>query len=135
MSAELRIEIDQGPWAGADYAQAYPVGGRVTGRLVLTVPERQRATNVRAELHWETSGRGSRNSKKVGEQVLLTGDLLPGPDRELPFELAVPDDGPITYHGHYININWKVVGRIDIKWAIDKTADAQLRVLPSYDQP
>lgn len=133
MSTVIRLELDSGPWPGADYERAWPVGGEVTGHLIVKADDGQRATNTRVELEWKTSGRGTSNSNVVTQQVLQEGDIPPQSDLRLPFKLAVPNEGPISYHGHMITIGWSVVGRIDISWAVDKTTTSELSILPIYD--
>lgn len=130
----MRIMLAPGPWPGEDYARSWPVGGEITGELVIKSHEGQRATNVAVELEWETDGRGTRNHKQVAKQILHEGNIPPLADLRLPFKLAVPSEGPISYHGHYIELHWKVIGRVDIKWAVDYTEDETVSVLPIYDQ-
>jgi sporulation-control protein spo0M len=134
MSATLQIELDRGPWEGDVYERSWPIGGQITGHLIVTSDNGQRATNLRVELEWETSGRGTRDHKRVTQQILHEGDVPALANLRLPFKLAVPAEGPITHHGHYITIQWQIVGRIDISWAIDKTTKEQVTILPIYDQ-
>lgn len=133
-TTRLWIKLAPGPWPGDQYEHCYAVGGEVTGELILKSPDGQRATNVAVELEWETSGRGTRDHKIVHKEILHEGDIPALADMQLPFKLLVPGEGPITYHGQLINVNWKITARIDIKWAIDQTEETRLSVLPTYDQ-
>ncbi|MBN1491007.1 MAG: hypothetical protein JXA69_13910 [Phycisphaerae bacterium] len=129
---DLQIELSPGPWPGHDYAGCWPVGGRIAGTLRAQTFEPVKARGVRVELGWHTEGRGD-TDKKVVDTVTVQEGSLHGPQAyQWTFELAVPSDGPISYHGHYINILWQVRAVVDMPWARDAKAEQPVQILPDY---
>lgn len=68
-------------------------------------------------LHWTTSGDGS-----VDAGTAQTVQLAEGERR---FELAVPQDGPMTFAGKLISVRWEVTLRTG-----DASESAEVTVLP-----
>ena len=131
--ATLEIELAAGPWKGEEYTDCWPVGGRISGIVRAHTLEPVKARGVRVELEWHTTGRGDRDRDVVSTAELHSGDLDGPNDYKWPFELRVPEAGPISYAGHYVNIHWVVRAVIDIAWARDPTAERPIQVLPDYD--
>ncbi len=130
----ISIELERGPWAddGSAYERAWPVGGRVKGRVSISAPVATKTKKITVELTWKTEGRGNENKKSVDSVTIHEGELYDGAMFKSEFELGVPEDGPITYDGHYIRIGWAVTVRIDIPWAKDVFEHAEFTVLPQY---
>ena len=101
--AELQIVLEPGPWEGEQYADCWPVGGELNGQVHLQTAEPIDARSVRVELRWHTEGRGNRNEQIVDTVELHQGELAGPHSYDWPFQLRVPDDGPISYEGHYIH--------------------------------
>ena len=47
--------------------------------------------------------------------------------------MALPNHGPYSYHGHYVNVGWYVEARLDVPWAIDPKADVDFWLVPGAD--
>ena len=133
MSAtELQIELVPGPWPGAEYVGCWPIGGRIAGVLRARTVEPVKARGVRIELAFHTEGRGDTDKNAVDTVTLHEGPLHGPQEHQWKFELAVPADGPITYHGHYVNILWVVRAVVDIPWGRDTKQEHPVQILPDY---
>lgn len=130
----VSIELARGPWAddGSEYERSWPVGGRVKGRVSISAPVATKTRKITIDLTWKTEGRGNPDKKSVDSVTIHEGELYDGAMINHDFELTLPEDGPITYDGHYIRIVWTVVVRIDIPWAKDVFERADFTVLPQY---
>ncbi len=130
----VTIDLERGPWAedGSEYERAWPVGGRVKGRVSISAPVATKTKKITVELVWKTEGRGNENKDTVDSTTIHEGELYDGAMINCDFELTLPEHGPITYDGHYIRILWAVVVRIDIPWAKDVFEQAEITVLPQY---
>ncbi len=89
-------------------------------------PQRIECRGVRVLLGWRTDGRGTKDSSTVYEETLFAGELPIG-EQEYPFQATIPL-GPISYAGHYININWFVSAHIDLAWQRDPKTERLLHV-------
>ncbi len=130
--SELSITLEPGPWPDEQYTDCWPVEGRIAGTVRLDAPQPMRARRVVVELEWHTEGRGDRDRAAVGKVEVHTGDIPEG-EHAWPFSFSVPPEGPISYHGHLIQILWVVRATIDIPWARDRKTEYPLTVLPDYD--
>lgn len=67
------------------------------------------------------------------ESVTVGPHLIGGPFRagcSTRFELAVPPEGPITWSGRYVKVDWRLEVSLDIPWAIDPKSKVTFRVVP-----
>src|SRR5690554_867815 len=80
-------------------------------------------------LCWHMHGRGNRTSQTPIGLVLFRGDWSAGTKASYPFELELPN-GPHSYHGHYLNVDWFLRARADIPWAIDPKAEREILLGP-----
>ena len=67
---------------------------------------------------WKTHGRGDNTQGQPDEQQVFSGAWTQGSDYSYPFELSAPN-GPNTYHGHLLNLDWYARARVDVPWGID----------------
>lgn len=130
---QVSIELKPGPWDGDGYRNAWPVGGKLCGRASVYAPDAVKCKAITASLSWKTHGRGNTDEHSAKSITLHEGDLYHGQTLTLDFELELPAEGPITYDGHYVNVRWNVVLRVDIPWATDVFERAEITVLPDYD--
>ena len=110
----------------------YPAGGNVRGEVVIHAPTPLQTQGVSIELEWRTHGRGNRDSSAISRETLLTGPLEG--DVRLPFNLLLPN-GPVTYYGELINVEWVLKARVDVNWAIDPKAETVIRMTPAKLPP
>ena len=128
-SPSIHVELDPGPWSEPEYADCRVCGETVSGSVVVQAEEPVRCRAVVVSVGWHTEGRGDRDEETLWEQRVHEGELLPGEHR-FPFSATLPAE-PMSYAGHYININWQVKATIDVAWARDPHAERQFyAVLP-----
>ncbi len=112
MSSEPLFEV----WLEKDRAQ---VGETIAGRVTFAHPPSEKLAKVKAvtiELRARVHGSGDSESVVGAKGVLRQGPVTMA---ELPFRLLVPADGPVSFQGRYVKIDWEVVAELDIPWAID----------------
>jgi hypothetical protein len=130
----LNLELDHGPWEGAQYDNCWPAGGVVTGRVSCYAQSVVKARGVRIDLGWATSGRGDRDKSIVASVDLHKGNLGPTRSYNWRFEIPIPEDGPISYQGHLITIEWKIWAIVDRPFARDEILEEVISILPDYDR-
>ena len=97
----------------------YTGGDVVSGEVHVTVNQDIRCNGIVLSHYWRTHGRGNidqgehREVRLCGIQPLQAGEEL-----HLPFEFTA-ERWPLTYHGHYINVDHYVHVAVDVPWAID----------------
>ena len=127
------ITLEDGPWPGAEYRFAWPVGGTVRGETQVVTTDEMSKCAVHVELAWETEGRGNKDTETCAKITVHEGALHGQGTFTFPFELPVPPGGPVTFDGHYIRVRWFVRTVVDIPWAIDVKESSAITVLPVYD--
>lgn len=104
-------------------------GASVRGHAIVEVDEEVSADAVHVELEWYTHGRGNRAAGVVAQERLAGQRFQPGAPTRLPFELSLPEGGPVTYRGQFTNLDWRVRTRIDLPWKIDPRAEEDFVVV------
>ncbi|MBI4639148.1 MAG: hypothetical protein HY731_00530 [Candidatus Tectomicrobia bacterium] len=121
-SCDLQLVFDR-----AD--RTYRFGEDVSGTVLLDAHTELECRNVVLTYQWRTHGRGNTASGK--EESLLLSDqrhFREGTHEEYRFTLTVPP-GPMTYHGHSLNVGWYVKARADIPWGIDAKDEQEFILL------
>ena len=95
----------------------YKMGDTVKGVVYVDVDKECRCDGLVIGKFWATHGRGNRNSGG-GENLELFKGVWNAGLYSYPFEFTL-EDGPLTYRGNYINIDWYLKARADIPWAFD----------------
>jgi sporulation-control protein spo0M len=109
------------------------VGDRVTGTARITPNQDIKLNSVAVKLLWKAHGKGSSEEGVVEEfSPPRTKSLAGGQETSLPFDFALPMDGPVSYDGEYVKISWLLRVYLDIPWAIDDEEDFPLLVLPTF---
>lgn len=121
-TCRLELEVDR-----ADHP--FRPGEVITGRIRVYVDAPCRCDALRVALVWETHGRGNRRAGEVSAQPLFTGEWTTTTE-VYPFELTVPE-WPRAYHGHLVNLDFRVRATADVPWAIDPTATADVLIVPT----
>ena len=119
-SCELRLEFDR-----AD--RTYRVGDDVRGTVVVELNRRYEADALRVTLEWETHGRGNRDSGVAMTTTLSSGGWPEGGVHRYPFHVTIPN-GPVTFHGHNLYVDWYVRAKIVRSLARDVRAEEQVLV-------
>ncbi len=129
MAPRIDIELDKSDWDDPRFERYYLAGSTVRGKVVVTASEPLDARAVRVAAGWHTEGRGDRDEGMVASATLHQGSIMGR--QEFPFELKLPEDGPVTYEGHYIRIVWSVIAVIDLAWKKDPQAEQVFFVMPA----
>lgn len=116
---ELWIELD-------DTDRVYTAGQRISGRVVVNATAEVKCNALSVRTDWKTHGRGNVDSASGVEFNLFKGVFAAGQKYSYQFDIEV-EEGPSTYHGHYLNIDHYVVAEIDIPWAFDPKAEQPFR--------
>lgn len=91
--------------------RCYRFGELVTGNLLVESTRDAELTEIGINFGWRTHGRGSPDG--LYDRLVLGAkreSLRTGECRSFPFRFRVPN-GPLTYHGHYVNVDWYAAGR------------------------
>jgi hypothetical protein len=114
--------------------RAYRPGATIRGMVGVTVNKDCTCNGLTLTREWRTHGRGNRSRGGKEADVLFEGEWKAGEQHVHPFEIEVPD-GPLTYHGHHLNVDWYLDARADIPWALDPKASEEFVVLPGQRPP
>ncbi len=98
--------------------RTYKPGSRVEGDVVVTVDERVSCKGLRIELGWQTHGIGNTDRRVLDQVMLEPQQWSAGQAYSYPFSFTAPSQ-PLTYHGHFLNVDHFVAARVDLAWKID----------------
>jgi hypothetical protein len=112
---DLRIEFDK-------QQRQYFVGDVVRGRIHVDVTADCTCNGLNLEGLWRAHGRGNQYEQTCFTETAFTGQWLAGSSESYPFEFKVPA-GPLTYHGHNLNVDWYISATVDIPWALDPSTE------------
>lgn len=107
----------------------YTPGDTVRGEVHVMVNSDCKCDALTVELAWETHGRGNHAEGVHTLDVPFQGQWTSGTEHRYPFEFELPN-GPYTYHGHYLNVDWYVRANADIPWAIDPKGKTEVLLGP-----
>ncbi len=124
---DLRIDIDGD-------RRTYHGGEKISGTLTVRVNAKCQCNGLTLTRLWRTHGRGNRSQGSEQTKDLFKGEWQAGQTFAYPFEFTVPHR-PLTYHGHLLNIDWYIVARADIPWAIDPKAEEEFFIEPEEWEP
>ncbi|RMH59999.1 MAG: hypothetical protein D6679_00280 [Candidatus Hydrogenedentota bacterium] len=111
------------------------VGGKVAGRVVGTPEKKWQAVAI--EVGWRTEGRGTPEQVTVAtvrrtpeeDGAFIAGASIPV---DVPFEVEIPSEGPISYDGQIVRFIWCVSATLEIPWARDEKKEVVFRVVPRF---
>lgn len=123
--AYLRVVLDKPTFA---------VGEPIRGRVEVENDKDCKCSALHVWARWHTHGRGN-TARGEGEKVeLFQGVWSAGDHPSYPFTLPGLQ-GPLTYHGTELNVDWEVHATADVPWAIDPKADAPLELVRGSAPP
>ena len=115
--------------------RSYCGGDTVAGEVYVQVNEDIRCNGIVLTHYWRTHGRGNTDRGKKQEIQLTAGvPLQAGEELRFPFEF-VAEIWPLTYHGHYINVDHFVHVGVDVPWAFDPKHEEEYILLPGKRPP
>lgn len=107
----------------------YRTGEEVTGTVVVTAGQDVDARGVRIRQLWRVHGRGNTDEEVVSVVQSEGGRLRGGMPNVYPFRFTVPAR-PVSYRGHFINLDHYAVAEVDLAWKLDPRGEADYVVLP-----
>lgn len=117
---DVQLMIRVADWDAAGTGEdGVVVGGSLRGAMTVRAEKRVEAKGFEVALRWVTDGPGNRDTGVIGKKAYPPETLEPGREITLAFEFQVPVDGPVTYAGKYVKVNWELAGTADIPWALD----------------
>jgi hypothetical protein len=133
VSAQITITIENGEEIGGGLRRFDPASS-IKGRVDI-MPEKNINTRaVELYVQWHTEGRGDKDVGSTPPIQLYSGQLNNGMPVYYPFDILLPLE-PWSYSGHYINIIWNVVVKIDIPRAKDIEVMMPFVLYPSAKLP
>jgi hypothetical protein len=123
---DISIELDR-----PDHL--YRIGDTVRCTVYVSVDKNVTCDALTITNMWKTHGKGNRDKETISEEELFKGEWQAGEyTYSYSFELK---EGPLTYRGHYINIDRYIKVRADIPWAIDPKAEIEYIVEKGGESP
>jgi hypothetical protein len=109
----------------------FEAGAFVTGAVVFEekLDELEKARGVRLQVTMNVTGSGNSEKLEVYDEMLHLGPVHA--PLKLPFRAALPRNGPCSFEGRHVKINWSVRVSADVAWAIDPKAVEQFEVIPA----
>jgi hypothetical protein len=108
---------------------AYEAGAEITGRVIVRASKDVEPKALVIEQLWRAHGRGNTHEEVLAVQREPGGLWRADTVTEVPFRFVCPSR-PVTYHGHYINVDHYVKARVDVAWATDPRGETDYVVIP-----
>jgi hypothetical protein len=98
----------------------YRADEQISGKVVVEAATGLNCREISVRYQWRTHGSGDQNrgSEETLSLVEEGMKFLKGERREFPFRFDAPTD-PLTYHGHYVNVDWYLKASMYIPGADD----------------
>lgn len=109
----------------------FEVGDTVSGTAIITAHEETVCHKVVVQMRWQTHGKGNRDAGKWMKESTQVSDnkLSANETQKIPFSFTLPE-GPLTYRGGYLNIDWYLKTIIDARGPFDPSYEEEIIVLP-----
>lgn len=118
---EIRFDRSDRTWHG---------GETVSGEVMVRVNKDISCNGILLQHYWATHGRGNTDTgTKHDIRLCESQPLTAGEELRFPFEFS-SELWPITYRGHYINVDHYVHVAVDVPWAIDPKHSEEFILLP-----
>lgn len=108
----------------------YECGEALTGVVRFVEPGHQtltRARAVRLRLSAKVHGSGNRESHDLPPVTLHEGPVTMS---QLSFSVPLPAEGPISWQGRHVKVDWAAVVELDVPWALDPSQAAPFTLKP-----
>ena len=110
----------------------FTVGEEVSGVVNIKANKSTVCHAIHIVWQWRTHGRGN-VAKGVTSEVIeqVSGNELDeGKEYNFPFSFPAPS-GPLTYRGHYLNVDWYLSARVDARGPFDPKGEEEFLLLPA----
>ena len=120
----IHFEFDKGE-------SIFEVRDTVSGTAVITANQDTVCNKVVIQMRWQTHGRGNRAAGKwMKESIQVSHNTLNASQTErIPFSFQLPE-GPLTYRGNYLNVDWYIKALVDARGPFDPNYEEEIIVLP-----
>ncbi len=109
----------------------YNAGDEVSGAVHVDVDKDCECDKLTVTAQWYTHGRGTPTSGREFTTVIAENEQWhAGSSHTYRFQFELPN-GPCTYHGGYLNVDWSVEADIDISWSFDPEVEKDIIVEPA----
>ena len=110
----------------------FEAGDLVSGTVIVTAKQDIVCDNLVIQYRWQTGGK---SLKDLGDWQQKTFEvpekkLLANEKQRIPFSFQAPE-GPISYQGQDLNIDWKIRARLEPKALFDSAHLGEFILLPS----
>ena len=122
---DLTIEFDEP-------SRRYKTGEEVTGFVTVDVNKDCRCSGLQVDCQWRTHGRGNQSTGSTATDNIFEGEWTAGGVHRYPFSFVIPN-GPCSYHGHVLNVDWYIIARANIPWSFDPWEEADFLVEPGWN--
>src|SRR5262245_10620623 len=109
--------------------RSFVPGERIRGHVTVTTDQQVRCDALTVMLQWRTHGRGNRANGPESTVKLHEGEWGGGEQHAYAFEFIAPS-GPCSYHGTHVNVDHYLEARVDLPWAVDPKATAEVLLTP-----
>ncbi|MDP6635682.1 MAG: hypothetical protein QGG42_12340 [Phycisphaerae bacterium] len=109
--------------------RTFQAGEVISGKVYVTPKTNMPCDGVRVEIMWATHGRGNSDSETIDALEYNGRQFLAGETVAYEFRFDSPGQ-PLTYHGHYLNVDHYVRARLDVPWSFDPKAAEEYILLP-----
>lgn len=124
MSRDVRVVVEEPE-------RRWHAGETIRGYVEVEVEEATRCGGISVILERFTHGRGNLDISTLSRQDIFDGGTLEPGVRQYPFEVVIPSGELTTYHGHYLNIDWRIKAQVDVPWAFDPKDEVLVAVDPA----
>lgn len=109
----------------------YEVGDTISGTAIVTANQETVCNKIVIQMRWQTHGRGNRDAGKwMKENIQVSHNKLsPNESQRIPFSFQLPE-GPLTYRGGYLNVDWYLKTIVDARGPFDPSYEEEVIVLP-----
>jgi len=109
--------------------RTFHAGEIISGKVYVTPNTDVSCDGVLIEIGWSTHGRGNKDSASIDALQYDGKQFLSGQTVAYEFRFESPS-WPLTYHGHYLNVDHYLRVRLDVPWALDPKAKEDYILLP-----
>lgn len=104
-------------------------GEPMSGTVTWTPESEKSPRKITLTFGWRTEGRGSTASEDVIICEHDPGVISARRPVEMPFEIQIPEEVPVSFNGELIRVIWSLKVRVDLPWAFDEKHEWEFRVL------
>jgi len=109
--------------------RTFHAGEIISGKVYVTPNKDVSCNGVLIAIGWATHGRGNKDSESINGLEYDGKQFLAGQTIAYEFRFDSPS-APLTYHGHYLNVDHYLTVRLDVPWALDPKAKEEYILLP-----